>query len=252
MEIFWEIHQALPRESPGGDEYTRQAFQMLPQLCQPNILDIGCGPGAQTLELARLADGHITAVDTHQPFLERLQAQATALGWHERITCINQSMFELSFLGATFDLLWAEGSIYIIGWERGLKQWHSLIKPGGYLVVSELVWLQSQPPKTIQAFWEQNYPAMRTLEEVLNLIPECGYNLIGHFTLPEKAWWNYYLPLPAKIKYLEEKYNNNSEALAVLKNEQHEIEMYREYRDWYGYEFRTLAKISLSLTNLYD
>ena len=75
------------------------------------------------------------------------------------------------------------------------------------------------------------------MEEVLNLIPSSGYDEIGHFTLPEKAWWNYYLPLQAKIKDLEEKYKNNSEALAVLKNEQREIEMYGEYHDWYGYEF---------------
>ena len=151
-------------------------------------------------------------------------------------------MFELSFPDSTFDLLWAEGSIYIIGLEQGFKQWRSLIKPGGFLVVSELVWLQSQPPKTIQTFWEENYPGMRTLEEVLNLIPGCGYNLIGHLTLPEKAWWNYYLPLQAKITYLEDKYINNLEALAVLKNEQYEIEMYREYHDWYGYEFFALQK----------
>ena len=80
MEVFFEIHKNLPKESPGGDEYTRQALQMLPALCQPNILDIGCGSGAQTLELARLTDGHITAIDTHQPFLARLQTQVTALG----------------------------------------------------------------------------------------------------------------------------------------------------------------------------
>ena len=242
MELFFEIHQDLPKESPGGDEYTRQAFQMLPLLYQPKILDIGCGPGLQTLELARLTDGHITAIDTHQPFLDRLQVQATALGFLDRITCLNQSMFELTFPEATFDLLWTEGAIYIIGLEQGLKQWHSLIKPGGYLVMSELVWLQSKPPKTIQTFWQENYPAMRTLEEVLNLIPGCGYDLIGHFTLPEKAWWNYYLPLQAKINHLSEAYNNNSEALAILKEEQREIEMYRQYHDWYGYEFFALQK----------
>lgn len=243
MEIFLEIHQNLIRESPGGDKYTQQALQMLPKLSQPNILDIGCGPGSQTLELARLTDGKIIAIDNHQPFLDRLQAQVTELNLDDRITCLNKSMFALSFPPETFDLLWAEGSIYIIGLEQGLKQWHPLIKAGGFLVVSELVWLQSQAPQTIQAFWQENYPAMKNVQEILNLIPDCGYNLSGHFTLPEKAWWNYYQPLEARINYLREKYSHNPEALAILQSEQLEIEIYREYHDWYGYEFFVLQKI---------
>lgn len=45
QDIFFEIHQDLPREGPGRDKYTRKAFQMLPAMDKPKILDIGCGPG---------------------------------------------------------------------------------------------------------------------------------------------------------------------------------------------------------------
>ena len=44
-DIFFEIHQGLPREGPGRNEYTKKAFEMLPRLDNPRILDIGCGTG---------------------------------------------------------------------------------------------------------------------------------------------------------------------------------------------------------------
>jgi len=65
-EYFYEVHEALERCGPGDDETTRQAFQLIPKLPQPPlILDIGCGPGAQTIELAKISKGRITALDSN-------------------------------------------------------------------------------------------------------------------------------------------------------------------------------------------
>ena len=43
-------------------KYTKKAFQMLPKLDRPRILDIGCGSGVQTIELAKLSKGEIIGI----------------------------------------------------------------------------------------------------------------------------------------------------------------------------------------------
>lgn len=106
MEFFFEIHKDLPREGPGDSDSTRQAFRkmtMLPQ--EPVILDVGSGPGAQTLDLAVLSNGVIHAVDTHQPFLDRLQQKVIEQGLSQRVKVYNQSMSALDFPPASFDLI---------------------------------------------------------------------------------------------------------------------------------------------------
>jgi len=71
--FVFTLHEGLPRQGPGSSECTRKAFSFLSGLpARPEILDIGCGAGMQTIELARLCPGcRITAVDIHQPFLAR-------------------------------------------------------------------------------------------------------------------------------------------------------------------------------------
>jgi SAM-dependent methyltransferase len=242
MEILFEIHKNLVKECPGGNEYTKQAFQVLPPLMRPAILDIGCGPGSQTLELARLSDGRITAVDIHQPYLDYLAQEAQKQGLRDRISCLNQTMMNLEFSLNSFDLIWAEGSLYFIGLEKALKEWHSLLKPQGYFVFSELVWINLDPPQPIQDFFHLGYPEMRHIDSILQLIPHFNYQTIHHFVLPEKAWWNYYLPLERRIKELRLIYNQDPEILLALESEQQEIEMYRKYSDFYSYSFFILQK----------
>ena len=73
MEYFYELFEALPRGGPGDNKSTKKAFNTIPKRPeQPLILDIGCGPGAQTIELAKLSKGTIIALDNDQAFLNKL------------------------------------------------------------------------------------------------------------------------------------------------------------------------------------
>lgn len=47
-------------------------------------------------------------------------------------------MFEIREPSKSLDVIWAEGSIYIIGFERGLREWGRFLKDGGYLGVTHL------------------------------------------------------------------------------------------------------------------
>ncbi|MFB0566098.1 MAG: class I SAM-dependent methyltransferase [Candidatus Aminicenantaceae bacterium] len=242
-DIFFEIHQDLPREGPGRDKYTRKAFKMLPGIDNPRILDIGCGPGGPTMELARLSNGRVIGLDTHRPYLDKLERKIEKAGFSHRMEAVHGSMFDMDFPEESFDIIWAEGSIFIIGFERGLKEWRRFLKPRGFMVVHEMAWLQPDPPKEIHAYWQKVYPQIMTVQENLELIPECSYKIIEHFPLPEDAWWEeYYTPLEERIKRLRAKYRNNPKALAELDNEQQEIDLYRKYSKWYGSVFFIMQK----------
>ena len=245
MDIFFELHHDLPREAPGDNLSTHKAFALLSDLpLRPLLLDIGCGPGEQTLTLAKSTNGHIIAVDTHQLFLEKLKRNAQEAEVLDKISLLTTSMFALPFSEQTFDVIWSEGAIYILGFTEGLHTWRRFLKPRGYVVVSELTWLRSYPPATAATFWEVAYPGMRTYEENLGIIQEAGYRPIGHFVLPEESWWrNYYTPLEARIVTLRKKYQGNVQANQQLDEAQQEIDLYRQYANWYGYVFYVMQMI---------
>lgn len=238
-EFMYELFSDMPRQGPGSNKYTRKACKLLPTLPpRPNILDVGCGSGMQTLELARISEGQITALDNYQPFLDDLKRRAEAEGLDNKIKTINGSMLNLPFAKGTFDLIWAEGAVYIIGFAKGLCEWKPLIRIGGYLVVSELTWLRTDMPNEISTYWKGEYPGIKTIAENVGIIGQEGYDLMGSFTLPESGWWDdFYKPLRRRINLLRHKYKGNREASAVLDASKQEIDMYKKYSPYYGYVF---------------
>lgn len=243
-KYFYELFYNLPRGGPGDNKSTKKAFSYLKNLPdEPLILDIGCGHGIQTLELARISKGKIIALDNYQPFLDILIQNATKLGFDNRIISKNQSMLKMDFKKATFDIIWSEGALFIMGFENGLKKCKQILKKHGYLVVSEAVLLLPNLPKPLKEFWDKEYPDIKDIESNISLIKNIGFNVISHFTLPKTCWNNFYSQMNKKIKELKKKYKDKKVALDVFKNFQEEAKMYDRYYNYYGYEFFIMQKI---------
>ena len=194
-------------------KYTRRAFRMLPELDKPRILDIGCGSGVPTMELARLSKGQVTGLDIKQPLLDMLTGKIEKAGLSDRVQAINRSIFDMDFADESFDVLWSEGSIFVVGFEKGLQEWRRLLKPGGFLVVHDE---------------EGNIP------EKLGQVSSCGYGLLGYFVLDEEKWRReYYAPLEELIHKIRTKHAGNRRVMAALDAEQREVEMVKRNPERY-------------------
>ncbi len=244
IEYVYELCEALPRCGPGDNEYTRRAFHAIPHPPKhPFILDIGCGTGAQTIELAKIANGKIVALDNHQAFLDKLMKQAKSQGLGEKIIPKNISMLNMDFGEETFDIIWSEGALYCMGFQNGLRQCHTLLKNNGSSAVSELVYITSDPPDVVTQYLEDEYPDIKSIENNIELIQKERFALISHFTLPESAWLNnYYIPMEKELPRLKKKYRGNDVALSVFEAFSNEINLYKKYSTFYGYEFFVIQK----------
>ncbi len=239
LEALFELYDGLPRGGPGSEASTREALRRLaPRPSRPRVLDLGCGPGAQTLVLARELGGTVVGVDNHRPFLESLERAAREQGLEGRILAREGDMGALDEPPGSFDLIWSEGAIYNLGFQQGLRRWAPLLAPGGSIVVSEAVWLTDDPPAAAREFWEAEYPAIATLAATITLAREVGFSVYAHFPLPPSDWRDsYYGPLRERIALLQPRAASNPDLAQVLADSRHEIEMYERNGHSYGYAF---------------
>ena len=244
VNIFFEIHQGNLREGPGDSQSTLRALSYVKNLpANPYILDIGCGPGMQSIDLAKNIEGKIIALDNHLPFLEELKRRAESENLSHKILVQNASMFNLTFKPDSFDIIWSEGAIYLIGFNKGLEEWKKFLKKGGYLAVSQIAWFRKDIPQELRQFWTSAYPEIKSVNQYLKIISKTNYRLIAHFPLPDSAWWDIYYPsIEKKISELEPKHSDDPAALELINAEKFEMELFRKYSAYYGYEFFIMQK----------
>jgi len=189
------------------NKYTRKAFEILPEYKNPYILDVGCGSGVPIIELATISNGHIIGIDIDVTALNLLHKKIKAMGLNNRVSIIKDSILIMDFPGESFDIIWSEGSVFVIGFENSIKKWRRFLKPNGFLVIHD-----ENKDKT----------------KKLGLVTKYGYTLIAQFEISKNLWWReYFTPLEQLIQEFRNKYPNDTELIKELNNDQVEIDKCR-------------------------
>lgn len=202
--------------------YTRKAYGLIPKMARPRVLDIGCGRGAQTLELARLGDGEIVGIDIDKAALDELNLELERQGLLHRIQTVQCSLLKTDFPDESFDILWEEGVLHILDAKRALQECSRLLKPTGFLVMNE---------------------TLRWFHTSLKVLPAFGFKVFDHFNLPSKIWWtDYYEPLEKRIAALKKR-RFSSRELESLSRHEREIEMVRKNPTEFDCGFYIMQKV---------
>lgn len=245
FNLICEYFASIERQGPGSPEITLKALGFIDNLTEKSrIADLGCGTGGQTMTLAQNAPGQITGLDLFPYFIDLFNRNARQLNLQDRVKGVVGSMDDLPFQKEELDLIWSEGAIYNIGFERGLNEWKPFLKKGGYIAVSEASWFTDERPAEINDFWIEAYPEIDTIPNKVGQMQKAGYIPVATFVLPENCWTEHFYALQAEAqeKFLK-KYAGNKTAEKLIFYQRHETELYYKYKDFYGYVFYIGKKI---------
>lgn len=245
FKLICEYFSSLERQGPGSSEVTLKALSFIGNLTnESKIADIGCGTGGQTMVLAKHSSGRITGVDLFADFINIFNDNSRKLNLQDKVAGLVGSMDNLPFHNEELDLIWSEGAIYNIGFERGINEWHKLLKTGGFIAVSEASWFTLKRPDEIDSFWKDAYPEIDIISNKVCQMEKAGYIPVASFVLPENCWTeHFYAPqVSAQEKFLD-KYIGNKTAAELVQNQRHESQLYDKYKEFYGYVFYIGQKI---------
>ncbi|WP_165919512.1 class I SAM-dependent methyltransferase [Promicromonospora sp. AC04] len=131
-------HESVLRSHRRRTAANSAAFLLPHLLSDMTLLDVGCGPGTVTVDLAeRLTQGSVVGVDASDDVLESARGLADAHGT-KNISFEHANAYELPFEDNSFDVVFAHQLLqHLSDPVAALREMKRVAKPGGFVAVRD-------------------------------------------------------------------------------------------------------------------
>ena len=184
-EVMDDPDQVLAYAQADFEEENRgfvdQFFTLYPDLENPHIVDLGCGPGDIPLRVARRhATCRVTGIDASKPMISHAKEAVQKAGFQDRVQFLCQR-FQNVTLSAPADAIMSNSLVHHV--PNPLRFWYSvktMLKPGGPVLVMDL--LRPESPEAAQAIVDE-----QAADEPERLRQDFYHSLLAAFTEDEVA-----------------------------------------------------------------
>lgn len=162
------------------------------------LVEIAFGKGEAACTLAGRFGCRVLAVDRYPPFIAYTAAKVRSRGLTDLVALLRADGRRLPLPDASFDAGYCIGAPSIVGLEDCLRELRRVLRPGGVVAVSDVVWREKpQRPLGEEWGWVADQQPQISPEEYAAVIESCGLAVEQTLIHPRSAWDQYHAPMLA-------------------------------------------------------
>ena len=195
MPDYARIYARQEYLTPGAAE----TVDIIAETVQPTerslLLDVACGKGEAAATLAGRFACRMAAVELYDPFIHHSAAKAWFFNLRDLITVLRASGRRLPVRDGVFDAAYCIGGPSIVGLKDCLRELSRVTKPGGQVIVSDIVW-RTKPGTLSEDEWRWLASMEQTLlDEYAGTIEASGLRIDRKHMHERGAWDDYWRPM---------------------------------------------------------
>lgn len=230
MTNFLRIYAKQEYLTPGAAETVELIAEAVNPAEDTLLLDVAAGKGEAACTLAGRFACRVLSIDLYDPFIHYAAAKAWHWNLRDLVTVLRADGKRVPVRDAICDAAYCIGAPSIVGLEPCLAELARAVKPGGHVIVSDVVW-REQPdgPLGPEWGWVAEVNPRLSRDEYAALLAAQGLAVSDVHTHDRSAWDHYHqhmLPVANEARA-----SSDPEDLALAEEIERQIALERRAAD---------------------